>query len=166
MAAAREIDTEVTEEKATNQRLDKWLWFARVIKTRTQAAQLVNDGKVRINRTRTDKPSQSLKPGDVVTVTVRGHVRVLKVIAPGTRRGPAVEAQLLFEEITNTRSVARQVAPEPDSTSQAPEDVNLQQAPGAGQPLVEPRPAVRNRGSGRPTKKDRRLIGKLKNRVD
>jgi ribosome-associated heat shock protein Hsp15 len=82
------------------QRVDKWLWFARVVKTRTLAAGLVHDGKVRVNRVRIDKASQPLKCGDVVTVSAGRHVRVLKVLAPGVRRGPPAEAQTLYEDLS------------------------------------------------------------------
>jgi ribosome-associated heat shock protein Hsp15 len=84
---------------APAQRLDKWLWFARVAKTRTLAAQLVGGGKVRINRMRVLKPSHLLRPGDVLTVSLRGGVRVLEVLAIGERRGPPQEAQLLYRPV-------------------------------------------------------------------
>lgn len=88
------------ERKAEVQRLDKWLWYARVAKTRTLAATLVQQGKVRVNRARTDKPGTSIKVDDVITIAVHGRVRVLKVVEPGRRRGPAVEAQQLFEDLS------------------------------------------------------------------
>lgn len=116
------------------QRLDKWLWFVRAIKTRTQAALLVTEGKVRLNRQRVDKPSQPVRPGDVVTVTVRGHVRILKVLAPGLRRGPPVEAKTLYEDMTP-----------PPSPPSAPDPH-----------------AMRPAGAGRPTKKQRRQTDRLR----
>lgn len=119
---------------AGEQRLDKWLWFARVLKSRTQAAALVSDGKVRINRVRALKPSQSVRPGDVLTITVRGHVRVLKVEFPGVRRGPPPEARTLYEDLT---------PPSPDTRGSI---------------------AERAAGTGRPTKLERRLIDRLKRR--
>jgi ribosome-associated heat shock protein Hsp15 len=79
------------------QRLDKWLWFARIVKSRTLAVQLVQDGKVRVNRTKVAKPAQSVRPDDVLTIVIRGNVRVLRVVAPGARRGPPAEARLLYE---------------------------------------------------------------------
>jgi ribosome-associated heat shock protein Hsp15 len=82
------------------QRLDKWLWFARVVKTRTLAAALVTDGKVRVNRLRVEKPSHAVKPGDVLTVIAHARVRILRVKASGARRGPPSEAAELFEELT------------------------------------------------------------------
>jgi ribosome-associated heat shock protein Hsp15 len=81
---------------APQQRLDKWLWFARVIKSRTSAAQLVESGRVRVNRVRVVKPSHGLRVGDVLTVALRGEVRVLEVRALGERRGPPQEACLLY----------------------------------------------------------------------
>lgn len=78
------------------QRLDKWLWYARVSKTRTLAAQLVDGGKVRVNRTRAVKPSQTVRAGDVLTIALRGRVQILQVLAPGERRGPPAEAKLLY----------------------------------------------------------------------
>ena len=82
------------------QRLDKWLWFARVIKSRTGAAKLVEEGHVRINAVRADNPAKAIRPGDVLTVALDRQVRVLKVVAPGERRGPYEEARLLYEDLS------------------------------------------------------------------
>ena len=79
------------------QRLDKWLYFARLAKSRTLAADLIAAGKVRINRARAGKPSQPLRVGEVVTIALHGRVLVLKVLAAGHRRGPATEARTLYE---------------------------------------------------------------------
>ncbi len=81
------------------QRLDKWLWCARFMKARSDCARLVAGGLVRINRQVTDKPHARLRPGDVLTLPLRQDVRVVLVLALATRRGPAPEAQLLYEEI-------------------------------------------------------------------
>ncbi len=78
------------------QRLDKWLFFARLQKSRTLAAKLVAAGKVRINREKTDNPARAIKPGDVLTITFANQVVVVKVEAPGKRRGPATEARTLY----------------------------------------------------------------------
>lgn len=86
---------------AGRQRLDKWLWFARVIKSRTGAAKLVEGGHVRVNAVRSDNPARMLKPGDVLTIALDQEVRVLKVLLPGERRGPFAEAKQLFEELTD-----------------------------------------------------------------
>ena len=82
------------------QRLDKWLWFARVMKSRTGAAKLVEDGHVRINSVRVDNPAKSIRPGDVLTIALDHQIRVLKVVGPGGRRGPFEEARLLFDDLT------------------------------------------------------------------
>ena len=86
-------------EDRTWQRLDKWLWCARVQKTRADCARLVERGQVRINRQPTDKPHAKLRPGDVVTLALPQSVRVLRVLALAARRGPAPEARSLFDEI-------------------------------------------------------------------
>ena len=85
---------------AGRQRLDKWLWFARVVKTRSQAARLVSEGHVRVNSVRADTPAKPVKAGDVLTVSLDRHVRVLKLLAPGTRRGPYEEAKTLFLDLS------------------------------------------------------------------
>src|SRR5207237_3384815 len=85
---------------AAVQRLDKWLWFARIVKSRTLAAQLVQDGKVRVNRAKVAKPAQAVRPDDVLTIALRGNIQVLKVLAPGQRRGPPAEARQLYEMLS------------------------------------------------------------------
>jgi ribosome-associated heat shock protein Hsp15 len=119
---------EERENGASTQRLDKWLWYARVCKSRTLAAQLVEDGKVRVNRTRAAKPSHVVRTGDVLTIALRGKVQIVKILAPGVRRGPPAEARLLYEAIGRGRS-----------RSEAPA-------------------AHRIPGAARPTKRDRRQI--------
>lgn len=81
------------------QRLDKWLWYARVARTRTLAARLVAEGHVRLNGQHADQSARSVRPGDVLTIALEREVRVLRVLAPGKRRGPAPEARLLYEEL-------------------------------------------------------------------
>ena len=120
-----------------NQRLDKWLWYARVIKSRTLAAGLVTEGHVRVNRERVGKASHLVRPGDVVTVTVGPRVRILEVVAPGERRGPATEAQGLYRDLTPPHV--------PDA---------LADAISASMP-------ARAAGAGRPTKRDRRAFDRL-----
>ncbi len=83
------------------QRIDKWLWFARFVKTRSLAAALVAQGAVRVNRQKIAKPSHPVAPGDVLTMTVHGRVRVVRVVGPGARRGPAPEARLLYEDLSS-----------------------------------------------------------------
>ena len=118
------------EQTALEQRVDRWLWFARMIKSRTQAATLVSAGKVRLNGTRIDKPSRNVKPGDVLTFPLGTQVRVLKVLDAGTRRGPAPEAQTLYEDLAPPTAVKASPDTLPDGE--------------------------REPGSGRPTKKERR----------
>tara|TARA_R110000868_G_scaffold36635_10_gene129874 strand:- start:314 stop:700 length:387 start_codon:yes stop_codon:yes gene_type:complete len=115
---------------ALEQRVDRWLWFARMIKSRTQAASLVSAGKVRLNGSRIDKPSRNVKPGDVLTFPLGTQVRVLKVLDAGTRRGPAPEAQTLYEDLAPPSAVKAATDTLPDGE--------------------------REPGSGRPTKKERR----------
>lgn len=71
------------------QRLDKWLWFARVVKTRPLAKALVEAGKVRVNRDRVTSADRLVRLGDVLTIVVGGRVRVLEVIGFAERRGDA-----------------------------------------------------------------------------
>jgi len=81
-------------------RLDKWLWHARFFKTRSLAAKQVGAGHVRVNGERTVKTSHSVGPGDVLTFPQGRVVRVVRIVAVGDRRGPAPEAQALYEDLT------------------------------------------------------------------
>ena len=93
------------------QRVDRWLWFARFVKTRALAQRLIAKGKVRVNRTKITKPSQTVSPGDVVSFMNRDHIKVVEVIATGTRRGPAPEARSLYCEINPASGVASGTVP-------------------------------------------------------
>ncbi len=117
------------------QRIDKWLWFARLTKTRTLAQKLALSGRVRLNRAKIEAASQLVKAGDVLTIAGERGVRVLKVVDPGSRRGPAPEAQRLYEDL---------------SPAEAPPQASA--APAADRPT----------GSGRPTKRDRRALDRLR----
>ena len=117
------------------QRIDKWLFFARVVKSRSLAAKLVQAGRVRINREKAEQAAHPVKAGDVLTITLDRRVLVYRVAAAGTRRGPAEEARLLYEDIG-------------------------QAAAGAGAPS-RPDTAPREPGTGRPTKKERRDLDRL-----
>lgn len=79
-------------------RLDKWLWQARFFKSRSLSAAFVSGGHVRLNGTHVAKPAQPVGPGDVLTFALQHQVRVLHILACGTRRGPATEAQGLYRE--------------------------------------------------------------------
>ncbi len=94
------------------QRLDKWLWFARVVKTRSLAARLVTDGHVRVNSVRIATAAKAVKPGDVVTIALERHVRVLRILASGDHRGPAPEARALYEDLA-PRAAPSAGEPEP-----------------------------------------------------
>src|SRR5262245_19012014 len=130
---------------AAVQRLDKWLWCARVVKSRTLAAGLIAGGKVRVNRERALKPAHVVRPGDVVTVVVHTQVRVLRMLARAPRRGPPAEARLLYEELTGGIRTG---------SAQDPADADMSAA----------EPGVRVFGAGRPTKRERRHIDRLKGR--
>lgn len=80
-------------------RIDKWLWHARFCKTRTIAQEKAAQGHIRINGQRIDKPSAAVRVGDVVTLPADGKIVTLKVLGLGVRRGPAPEAQALYEVI-------------------------------------------------------------------
>jgi ribosome-associated heat shock protein Hsp15 len=121
----------------SKQRIDKWLWHARVVRTRSSAAALVDEGHVRLNGERVSANSQPVKAGDVVTVALDRTVRVMKVIGFAERRGDAEAARLLCEDLT----------PRP-------------QAP-AGKPA-----GLRDPGSGRPTKQERRALDRLMDEDD
>ena len=123
-------------EQPARQRIDKWLFFARVIKSRTLAGKFAAAGNVRVNSEKIDQASFLIKPGDVLTITQERRIVVLRILGCGLRRGPAPEAQLLYEDIT----------PKPA----APEE-------------AEPITAQREPGSGRPTKRDRRKIDLFRN---
>ena len=85
------------------QRLDKWLWHARVVKARTSAAELVESGHVRINGVREKSPGHAVKAGDVVTIALDRAVRVLKVTGFSERRGDAAAARVLYEDLQNSK---------------------------------------------------------------
>jgi ribosome-associated heat shock protein Hsp15 len=86
------------------QRLDKWLWCARFMRQRSDCAALVAQGSIRINRQPTVKAHAKLRIGDVLTIPVRGEVRVIRVAALAARRGPAPEAALLYAEVTDAQA--------------------------------------------------------------
>lgn len=112
-------------------RIDKWLWAARMFKTRTLATKHCDAGHVQING-ETVRASKKVKPGVTVDVFTLGGPRVLEVVAIGDKRGPVAAAQALYIDHT----------PEPE-------------------PLASPL-EVRERGLGRPTKRDRRKLGKIR----
>jgi ribosome-associated heat shock protein Hsp15 len=120
------------------QRIDKWLFFARVVKSRSLAAKLAIAGRVRVNGDKAGQASDSVKPGDVLTITLERRILVYKVLQQGSRRGPAEEARTLYEDLS----------PPPAPKGEAPPDAL---------------PPLREAGSGRPTKKERRETDRLRN---
>lgn len=114
------------------QRIDKWLWHARVVRTRTSAAALVSEGHVRLNGQRVTQPGQSVRGADVLTITLDRTVRILRVTGFVERRGATAAG--LWDDLSPPP------AP-PDTTAGAP--------------------VSREPGSGRPTKRDRRMTDRL-----
>jgi ribosome-associated heat shock protein Hsp15 len=98
-------------------RLDKWLWHARFCKTRSIAARLIADGRVRVNARRVQKPATPVRVGDGISFARDGTVVVLRVLALGSRRGPAAEARLLYHDldaVAAERAAPLEHAPETD----------------------------------------------------
>jgi ribosome-associated heat shock protein Hsp15 len=117
------------------QRLDRWLFFARALKSRTLAQKLVESGAVRLNSERTLKPDAQVGPGDVLTMSVNRRLLVWRIRAVGDRRGPPAEAATLYEDLS---------------------------PPPLPRVVEAPSPAMRDPGAGRPTKKERRAIDQLR----
>ena len=126
-----------TPIKAVKTRLDKWLWAARFFKTRHLATEAVAGGKVRLNQQRT-KPAKEVHIGDELTVRTGYIERTLIVKALSIQRRSAKEAVLLYEETAESIQRREQIAS-----------------------LRYQATALRSRGTGRPTKKERRTLQKL-----
>ena len=88
-------------------RVDKWLWQARFFKSRARAGEAASSGRLRINGTRCAKPAQPVRPGDVLTFPQERSIRVIRVEAVGTRRGPAAEATGLYTDLEPPDTPAR-----------------------------------------------------------
>jgi len=115
-------------------RVDKWLWQARFFKSRTLAGKFVDSGALRVNGNRVSKAHHIVRAEDVLTFPLGDNVRIIKVLLLGTRRGPATEARTLYDDLDPPQPRKRDTTPRP--------------APAA----------EREKGSGRPTKRDRRKI--------
>jgi ribosome-associated heat shock protein Hsp15 len=100
----------MTVENHDWQRLDKWLWCARFMRARVDCTRLVADGHLRVNRQPTGKPHARLRVGDVITLPLRGGVRVIEVLALASRRGSAAEAAGLYREIGQSDAAAQHVS--------------------------------------------------------
>lgn len=123
------------EQPAARQRIDKWLFFARLRKSRSLAAKAVETGDVKINGAGVRQPAHMVRPGDVITLSLDRHDMVVKVLSPGERRGPYEEARLLYHDMTPPQP------PREERTLFAQ--------------------ATRERGTGRPTKRERRETDRL-----
>ena len=121
-------------------RVDKWLWAARFFKTRSQASDAVNAGHVELNGDRA-KPAKPVKAGDELRIRVHQNTFVVRVRALSERRGPASEAQALYEETDESRRERERLAE---------------------QRRLAPTPAYEE--GGRPTKRDRRDMSRVKRR--
>lgn len=119
------------------QRIDKWLFFTRVVKSRSLAAKLAQAGRVRVNRKKIDQAAYGIKVDDVITMTLERRILVYRVVELGQRRGPAGEARQLYEDLT------------------PPPDPGTTKAPLPSVPRRDP-------GTGRPTKRERRQLTKAK----
>jgi ribosome-associated heat shock protein Hsp15 len=120
------------------QRIDKWLWHARVVRTRSAASALVASGHVRVNGERVTAPSRLVRADDVITIALDRQVRILKVAEFIERRGGSEAGRALYADLT----------PLPDPAA------DLIKAP------------ARDAGSGRPTKRERRAIDRLQSEED
>lgn len=128
--------------QAASTRLDKWLWHARVVRTRTLAQKLVAAGKVRINRTKTASPSQPVKVGDVLTIALPRAVLVYEIAALADRRGSFSHARELYVDLGERQRSGGEASPGDPGPGPAPDQ------------------AAARRPDGRDRKTARRLRGK------
>lgn len=133
------VETTLPPGTAERQRLDKWLFFTRLLKSRSLAQKAIESGKVFVNETRIVQPAHAVRAGDRVLLSLDRRDLIVRVIAAGTRRGPYEEARLLYEDLT----------PPPDPHAR----------------LTAFEQATREPGSGRPTKRERREIDRLQSGV-
>ena len=126
-------DATPSPDSPDKQRIDKWLFFTRVVKTRSLAARLANAGHVRINGEKADSASKTIRADDVITVTLDRRIIVYKVLDCGQRRGPAKEAQLLYEDLS---------PPAPKRSTNSLDQLTPKRNPGAGRPTKRERRAL------------------------
>ena len=96
----------MSHEATERQRLDRWLWFARLVRSRARASALVSAGQVRVNRLRVDAPGHTIKRGDVLTIALGQRIKVWRVVGVAARRGKADEARLLYDDLSENRTVS------------------------------------------------------------
>lgn len=126
-----------TSPDNTSQRLDKWLWAARLYKTRSLAVEAVNGGKVHLNKQRV-KPSRNIKPNDILTISKPPYEHVVEVLGLSNQRRPAPEAQQLYQETEESITKREQLRIE-----------------------IKNQPLGFRHDKGRPNKRDRRHIIKF-----
>jgi ribosome-associated heat shock protein Hsp15 len=131
-----------TVEPVRKERLDKFLFFSRALKSRTLAQKVIETGAIRVNSERTDRSDHKVGAGDVLTMSLHGRIVVWRIIDCGTRRGPAPEAQGLYEDLSPPALPKAELSP------------------------YEAAIAPRGEGAGRPTKKERRETDKLRDEDD
>lgn len=89
-----------SRERGAKQRLDRWLFFSRAVKSRTLAQKLIESGAVRVNSERTLQTDTRVGAGDVLTMSLGRHLKVWRILDAGERRGPATEAAALYEDLS------------------------------------------------------------------
>ena len=129
-----------TVEPVRKERLDKFLFFSRAIKSRTLAQKIIETGAIRVNSERTDRSDHKVGAGDVLTMALHGRIVIWRIIDCGTRRGPATEAQGLYEDLSPAPLPKEELSPYDAAIAQ------------------------RGEGAGRPTKKERRDTDRLAGR--
>jgi ribosome-associated heat shock protein Hsp15 len=125
-------------EPIRKERLDKFLFFSRALKSRTLAQKVIETGAIRVNSERTDRSDHKVGAGDVLTMSLNGRILVWRIIDCGARRGPATEAQGLYEDLSPPALPRAALSP------------------------YEAAIAPRGEGAGRPTKKERRETDRLR----
>lgn len=119
------------------ERLDKFLFYSRALKSRTLAQRVIETGAIRVNGDKTERSDHKVGAGDVLTMILHGRIVVWRIIDPGERRGPASEAQGLYEDLSPPALPRQEMSPYDAAIAQRPD------------------------GAGRPTKKERREIDRL-----
>lgn len=130
------------EPAVRKERLDRFLFFSRAIKSRTLAQKVIETGAIRVNSEKTDRSDHKVGAGDVLTMALHSRIVIWRIIDPGTRRGPASEAQGLYEDLS---------PPSLPKAELSPYDAAI---------------APRGDGAGRPTKKERRETDRLRDGDD